>query len=796
LSVLVIVESPTKAKTIAKYLGPGYNVKASIGHICDLPQKSLAVDPDTYALTYEVIPGKEDVVKQLRAAVLAADSVILATDPDREGEAIAFHLESELKIKNAKRVRFHEIDKASILTAMQSLTTIDYHLVHAQEARRAEDRLVGYLVSSALRSKTGRALSAGRVQSVGLGLIVAREEAIAAFNSRGHFGAEATFATPDPAKPWTAYWDVTSHLPAGEKLFTDEAFAKRVAALRDFRVTKAADTVTKSPPPAPFTSSTMQQAGDVQLKIGSEVTMSCAQKLFEGTGDGGFITYHRSDSPNLSDKAFAAIVEYANANGLPVRDTKRTWDAKESAQEGHEAIRPTNFDVIDCGLGGHFQRVYEMIRNRALASQMADAEFDVRTLTLESTTPIDGKPIVFIGRGRTLRTPGWRAITDGDAAEETKADPFANNPVPALSQGAAIRASDSKLLTKKTQPPSRYTDASLTKELEKNGVGRPSTYVSIKKVIQARGYVELRSDRKFYPLELGVILTKALRGHFAFADVAFTADMEQDLDAIADGTNDYLSVVRAADTQLQQELAAFAGVQIEAVSLQTGGACPTCAIGELTKRPRKPVAGANAGPVLYFWSCSRYPQCKAAHNDKDGKPDLTPRAPRIEGGLCTKCGVNQLVQHMSARGTKFWGCSGWKKDGTGCDESWPDLNDKPDFRERAEQFSAGPCPVCSTGKLLRRERKDGSGSFYGCSRWNAEKKPCDAKYPEKNDKPDLSFTAPQKGPKCKCKGGYLMRRERKDGSGAFWSCSDWKNGCKNSADDEDGKPIPKKKKAA
>ena len=645
---LLIVESSTKARKIAPFLGSNWNVKASVGHVRDLPKKTLAVSRPSYEIEYEIIDGKHDVVAGLRAAAKSADAVYLATDPDREGEAISWHLEQLLHLRGAKRVEFHEITKSAIQAAIASPRAIDYALVHAQEARRALDRLVGYEVSSALRRKTGRPLTAGRVQTVGLRLIVDREEEIAAFGSREHFGVTLHFDGGVGGATWTADWHIKPLLPEGEKLWMDAAFAERVAALRDVRVVGVEEKITKSSPPPPFTTSTLQQAGSNRLRLGTKKTMQLAQSLFEK----GFISYHRTDSPNLSDESCDAIRDYGRAHALAILESKRTWAAKDSAQGAHEAIRPTHIELVDArgeGATEEEQRLYELIWQRAVASQMPDALFDVRVATMQAVEQVDGKPIVFASRGKTLREAGYKALVADDATMDAKADPATANPVPQLVDGATIRATDGKVLRKKTAPPDRYTEATLVKALEGRGVGRPSTYSSIVETIQARAYVEIR-DRKFYPAEIGTTLIRALRTRFAFAEVAYTGDMELHLDQIAAGRELYVDVVRAADDQLQRELVAFADVTVEGAQLETAGVCPTCSQGELVKRVRKPRDGETKPGS--FWSCSRYPNCTAAFNDVGGKPDLTPREPRVEGGVCPSCKKNQLLRHKNTRG--YW----------------------------------------------------------------------------------------------------------------------------------------------
>ena len=668
---LLIVESPTKAKKIAPMLGPEWSVRASVGHMRDLPKAGMNVARDgSYAMTYEVIPGKGAVVAGLRAASKAAGEVYLGTDPDREGESIAWHLEVLLGLKNPKRVGFHEITPHAVKAALAQPGRIDRALVHAQEARRALDRLVGYDVSSALSRKLGGKRSAGRVQTVGLRLIVDREREIHKFTSRAH---HTVVLTLEGTKPWTAEWSYKPLLPLGETLWTDTAFADRIAGIRRVVVRSCEEGVSKSAPPAPFTTSTLQQAGSNRLKFGSKKTMAVAQRLFEA----GLITYHRTDSPNLSDEAVAAIRAWATARGLALPDAKRTWKAKDAAQGAHEAIRPTHIeDESPEGVSPDEVALYALIRLRAIASQLADATFDVRTVTLDGGI-LEGKKIVFIARGSVLRSPGWKSLVADDDTTE-KGEPEAANPVPALAVGASPLVVSGKRHDKQTEPPPRYTEASLVKALEDRGVGRPSTYASIVETIQARGYVEVRKDRKFYPFPAGVEVIDTLRGAFAFVEIDYTKRMEQRLDEIAAGEATYLDVVREADGALVADLAKFGPAGAVRPPAETAGTCLVCGMGSVTKRTRKDGSGV-------FWSCSNFPTCKTSWPDAAGRPDLTPRVPRaplVEGRRCPKCRKAKLRLRNGANGA-FWGCGGYPT----CKATFPDLDGKPGIEAKKRRAS-------------------------------------------------------------------------------------------------------------
>lgn len=729
-------------------LGPGWNVQATVGHFRDLPKKSLSVSRPDYALTYEISEGKQKIVKDLKAAAASADDIYVATDPDREGEAIAWHVEKVLGLKNPKRIEFHELTKSAILKAIAAPGRIDRNRVKAQEARRALDRLVGYEVSSALRNRTGQPMTAGRVQTIGVRLIVDREEEITGHVIKHHYGVVLSFDNGATGNTWTAEWNIKPLLPPNEKLWLDEAFAKLVAAIRNVIVTGFADTIGRSSPPSPYTTATLIQAAANKLRFGAKKTSALAQTLFEKS----LITYHRSDSLNMSDEGFLKIQDYGKKHGLTIVAQKRTWKESASAQVGHEGIRPTS-DALDLSLAdarkhpdaskratADEQALYHLIWTRAIASQMPDAIYDIRTLELQAIDKIDNKTLSFVAKGKKLKVAGFRALMNENATSETAMDDSTND-VPQLSVGKKLTATDGKLIAKKTEPPDRYTEASLVKALETRGVGRPSTYSSIVETIQARGYVEIK-DRKFHPTETGIYLIQMLKTRFAFCEVQYTADMETHLDKVANGTETYLDVMTNADGQLQSELAAFGSAVIPG-----GGVaqvpCPTCGNGFLSRRISKKTKSA-------FWCCSNYKKddaansCKAIFNDAKNKPDFTPRAPRVAALLpCPKCGsiINKCtyIDKFSKAQKTFWACSKYVKGkpSQSCDAKFDEINGQPVLSNRVAAVNSGACPTCKTGKLMRRERKSDGTPFHGCSRWNATKNPCKAIYNDLNGKPDL-----------------------------------------------------------
>jgi DNA topoisomerase-1 len=728
---LLIVESPTKAKKIQPMLGSSWNVVASAGHIRDLPKSSDGRDVsryvpdapgvlrDTYQLEYEILAKKLDVVKRLRAAAKSANAIYLATDPDREGEAIAWHIKDTLRIGGAMRVTFHEITKTAITKSLREPRVIDANLVAAQEARRAIDRIFGYRVSASLRRCGSQARSAGRVQTVAVLMVVDRELQIRSFQSRVHYVVSLVF--DDDGKPWRAEWHFKPFLNGEEKLWIDKDVAERVAAFRHLRVGKCDETVSAVSPPPPFTTTTLQQAASIALRFRVSRTMQIAQKLFEL----GYITYHRTDSQNLSAEAVEAIRRYAQGAGLPIPLEDRQFASKANAQEAHEAIRMTHVEETLAGasdVDADTRRLYELIRKRAIASQLADAQYDVRTVVLEAKERLNGCPVHFVARGRTLRVAGFRVLVDADEAEERSEDPAATNPAPRLTVGAPLTADDGVADARKTKPPTRYSEAALVKSLEAKGIGRPSTYATIISKIQEALYVE-EKERKFWPTALGEALIAATRPSFSFVDLRYTADMEAQLDEVASGKLGYADIVRGANETLNREFAAFDG---RALSIASGGPeCPTCKQGVLVKRARRTKSTSGAPPkgVSVFWSCARFPQCNAAFNDAGGQPDLTPRPPRFEGGACPACGTGTLLLRKNGRGP-WWGCSRYHD---GCAAIFADAGGKPNstpIAPRVDPFhdpNAEKCPKCKKGVLA--PRNGSSGPFWRCfSRGKAKRK--------------------------------------------------------------------------
>jgi DNA topoisomerase-1 len=643
---LLIVESPNKIKKIQAILGNGWDVAASVGHVRDLPPKTLGIAAPDYQLEYEFNERGKGVLDSLRPRAARAEIVYLATDPDREGEAIAWHLKETLKLEAYQRVTFDAITEPVIRKALAAPRQLDMNLIHAQEARRGADRLVGYQVSPMLSRQTGIAgLSAGRVQTVAVRFVVDRQREIKDFRVIKHFGAEAIF---EDGK-WTAQWDTGAFLKAGEKYILDSPLADQAALCIDFEVVEAETKSVHQSPPPPFTTATLLQAASVSLGYKPDQTAQLAQKLFEQ----GLITYHRTDSQNFSIDALHDIREYAQAHALPIPAKPRTWKSKESAQEAHEAIRPTHLEGRTAGENEDQKKLYAMIWNRAIASQLADAEYSVNTLLLESRQGL--QVFAFRSTGRTLIVAGWKGLTAEDAAEEPQDSPDAtenNGKVPSLPVGSIARASGTRVLNRQTKPPSGYTQAGLIKRLEKEGIGRPSTYPTILKNIFVRGYIS-EGKKTLFPTELGELLIDALKGKFRFVEYEYTRELEQQLDEIAKGNAAYLVVVSALDRQLQVELGQMHIVSqhIPVTTRVSGGAistispdatlrCPKCNNG-LLRRPN----GRD------FYGCDQYRAgCTFSVNVSIAQKKLTDK--QLET-LCTKGKTGVIKGFINNQGKSF-----------------------------------------------------------------------------------------------------------------------------------------------
>jgi DNA topoisomerase-1 len=585
MATLVIVESPSKAKTIAKYLGSGYVVKSSVGHVRDLPKSNKdAVDIDGgFVPRYIISPGKEKVISDLKSAAKKADAVLLASDPDREGEAIAWHVAELIKDSNKKlqRIVFHEITEDAVKEAIEHPRAIDMNLKEAQEARRVLDRLVGYDLSGLIWKKVRYGLSAGRVQSPALRILMEREREIRAFIPEQYFVLTAPTKLSGATVPF---------LCAEEPREKSEAERiKTIGESHDWAVTDVKETEQKRVPRPPFTTSTLQQTASTRLGFSPSRTMRAAQKLYEA----GYITYMRTDSTNMSKQAVAQILailhkEYGEAYVQP-----RIYKTKsKSAQEAHEAIRPTNAGKRSCGNTADEHALYELIWKRTVASQMADAKVKRTRITTNVTGSQEAIPDFALNGSRVL-FDGWLKVDTAARGEDTE--------VPQVNVGLKVDVKEVMIEGKETLPPSRYTEAGLIKELEKRGIGRPSTYASIMQTLNDRGYVE-RQGRTLIPTDTGDVVSTFLETHFpTYISDTFTSEMEDELDEIAEGKRTYEKTLKDFYGPFSREVASKEDIEKQ-TNLGDAPAefpCPVCG---------KPMV-VKLGKSGKFLSCSDFPKC-------------------------------------------------------------------------------------------------------------------------------------------------------------------------------------------
>lgn len=671
---LMIIESSgklDKLRDVFAKIRPGENwrVMPSLGHIRDLPASGNNEGELTTGVRNDLTPVYEltdkgaKIVSALKEAVAKASEVYLATDPDREGESIAWHIQQAVGIRNPVRVKFPEITASAVDNALKSPLRIDMKLVAAQEARRVADRVIGYLVSSELRRQTGEALSAGRVQSVALYLVVLREREIRAFKSTLHYGAQLNFAGANMTDAWCVEWITAEGFTTDEQpYFMDRAFARLVADVPTVQVTGFQDSTRTKNPPAPFETVTLQQAASNSLGWDSAHTMKVAQALF----DNGHITYHRTDNPNISEESMPAIKEVAASLGLATVAKRRVFATSEGAQEGHPATTPTHWDVVEAGSTPDEQVLYRMIRIRAIASQLMPAEYAVRTVFMKAVDPVQGKQVLFGGKGETLISAGWLKLLQGDATSDDDEQDSAN-PIPVLQPGQIVSVKSGEVLEKKTRSPKRYTEASLVGALKANGIGRPATYAAIMGNIKSRQYVK-EVKRFFHAEPLGEQVIDRMEGKFTFLQVSYTRELEKDLDLIATGQTQYKPVLQSLVSTLQSEL----GQQVQSIATYRKPVithpCPDCKTNDL-----RLIKGAN-GP---FWACKGYPACNGTFPDAVGKPGQR-KVAVVSEYKCVKC--DKPLRHNVKKGKtgyNFWGCSGFRE---GCKATYPNLKgDKPDF---------------------------------------------------------------------------------------------------------------------
>ena len=644
---LVIVESPAKAKTIERFLGSDYKVMASRGHLRDLPRNQFGVNiEDNFTPTYTNMFDKRKLIEDLQNEYVRSKTVYLATDPDREGEAISWHLAHLLDMdpQTSCRVMFHEITKKAVLAGMEHPQPIDLKKVDAQQARRVLDRIVGYKLSPLLWKKVCKGLSAGRVQSVAVRLICEREEEIKAFVPEEYWTVEGTYKTEDGLELHTELAKIDGKKAAIE---TGDQAAAIASALQwekgkadghePDRIEKVEKRKRKRQPQPPFTTSTMQQECVSKLNFGAKKTMMLAQQLYEGLDIGehghvGLITYMRTDSVRINDDMVQNARDFITATYgkeyIPAKP--HVYKAKQSSQDAHEAIRPTSLELTPDKVAPYLSRdqlrLYTLVWNRFLASQMVPVETEHMT-------------IVIMSGSYELRAAGYTVLFKGftELYEDAKKDKTLSV-LPAIEAGTIVHNQTIDTIQHFTQPPARYTEASLIKTLEEKGIGRPSTYAPIMDTIQNRNYVE-KKDKQFVPTELGVIIVDLLKKFFErIINVSFTAHMEEELDAIEQGKDTYVHVLKEFYDVFEPEMeAAEEGMEKVTIAGQDSGeVCELCGAPMVYK----------FGRFGKFLACSNFPEC---HNTKAIVDDL--------GITCPKCGKGTLIRRKSKRGRVFYGCS-------------------------------------------------------------------------------------------------------------------------------------------
>ncbi|MFA6416544.1 MAG: type I DNA topoisomerase [Candidatus Paceibacterota bacterium] len=673
---LLIVESPAKAKTIEKYLDHEYTVRASVGHIRDLPKSSKdAIDIEGgFIPRYVISPGKEKVVSDLKALAKKATEVVLATDPDREGEAIAWHIKEAMHLKKPKRIVFHEITKEAVQEAIKHPRLIDENLRSAQEARRVLDRLFGYGLSALIWQKVRYGLSAGRVQSPALRLLVEREKEIRAFVPEKYWVIEALLSTKNKKEiNFTCSVEPKTEKEAEQIVSAGQKANWQVGSV------EASDAIRRAK--APFTTSTLQQAASSRLGYSPSVTMRLAQKLYEA----GHITYMRTDSTNLSKQAQTEIAEIVTKQYSAKYSKPQVFTAKsKNAQEAHEAVRPTHASVLSAGSGAQEQKLYKLIWQRAIASQMADAQL-LKTKIVAVAS--DKKVPEFTANGQQVVFDGW-----------LKADPEARGEdveLPAVEANDPLVLKEMTSTGKETTPPNRYSEAGLVKELEKRGIGRPSTYASIIKTILDRGYVE-KIDRSLKPTDTGELVSDFLSEHFSvYVSDTFTAEMEDELDEIALGQRDYVKTLKEFYTPFTKSIASKKKI------------AKITNLGPAPKDMKCPLCGSDMVIKLAkngkFYSCDKFPDCAGARTIEGEVLE----GPKETGEACPKCKDGKLIERDGRYG-RFITCNRYPK----C---------KFIKKDDSANGAGGPgdtgvtCNLCKVGTMV--EKRGRFGIFYGCSNY-------------------------------------------------------------------------------
>lgn len=663
---LVIVESPTKAKEVGEILGSSYIVRASMGHIRDLPAKELGVDLESFAPTYVPSDRGKKTIAQLRKLAANSNTVYLATDLDREGEAIAWHLQQALNLKKSQvqRVVYNSITESAVKEAFRNARGIDYPMVKAQEARRVLDRLVGYVVSPALWESGVKGLSAGRVQSVTLRFIVERDREIRNHSKRKHFGVLLHFNESEPN--FKADW-ITKPYANEDGLVMEREVAELAASVKSVSVDSYVESTKKKNPPPPFTTSTLQQTANAKLSMSSSKAMQVAQKLFEA----GHITYMRTDSVNISEEGIDNIRSYADQKNLPLPAEPILHAGKSAnAQEAHECIRPTDMFFSAESLEGDEASVYELIHKQTLACQLAPARVSETKVVLASEEPVEGKDFSFSAKAVEIIDLGFMNVMG--KIEESE--------IPVLSEGDSLSVSSSEVQEKETKPPSHFTEGTLTAALEKKGIGRPATYASIIENIKKRRYVELKG-KKLLATDLGDKLVQILRPSedegCTFMEYPFTSELEEKLDEIARGESSYRPIVAEAYSVIEVD-SSKVSEQLKHVNIASASTDNLCGSKTGAKSVRRNKAAVvkgdqTAAPVLGqrtcpkcgkqlkrrngkhgpFWGCTGYPECKHLENDKP-KSKTSSKATNVK---CDKCSKPMMLRKGSFG--EFYGCSGF-----------------------------------------------------------------------------------------------------------------------------------------
>ena len=708
---LIIVESPTKAKTIGKFLGKDYIVVSSMGHIRDLPKSKIGVDPDDkFAITYEIPAKAKKTVTELKKLAKMSDEVILATDEDREGEAISWHLAHILKLKpnTTKRMVFHEITESAIKEALSHPRHIDSNLVDAQQARRALDRLVGYKLSPFLWQKVQRGLSAGRVQSVALRLIVDREREIEAFQAQEYWSIEGIFLAGDASLQIPASLTHIKEKRLDKFAYkTERESQDLVSQLKSlsYRVKSIENKSVARNPYPPFITSSLQQDGARRLYLSAKQTMMIAQQLYEGVslgakGQTGLITYMRTDSTNLSRQAIAAAkAQIMTQFGEQYYQMRQFKTKAKNAQEAHEAIRPTDPSLtpeeVKPYLDDKQYKLYSLIWGRFMASQMKPAVFDTMNVSI---TDSESQSYIFTATGKRLVFDGFMRVYDIKSEDVL---------LPQIQEGESLKTEDIRGDQHFTQPPARYSESSLVKALETHAIGRPSTYASIISTIQTRGYVVKNDDRRFAPTDIGKVVTDMLVAHFPhIVDIDFTAKVEEQFDEIAIGKDTYQKTMADFYTPFIQNLKEKEKHVERHRELITDRPCPLCG-GQLEIKRSK---------FGKFIACTNYPECKYTEQSDEEKQLQAD----FGGEKCPNCS-DGIMEVKSGRFGPFLGCSNYPTCKT---------------IQKIEHKTGEKCPECGIGDMVFKKGK--RGPFKACNRYP------DCKYIEGAKKKVGNYTAKKK----------------------------------------------------